>query len=252
MNLSDLSATFRPFEDETIEDLGRNGLRILQKQHGFRYGTDAVLLSDFALIHRRDRVADFGTGTGIVSLLLVGRHPDIHVDAIELQSEMADMAARSAEMNGLTDCVKVHHADIRDALTLLGTNSMDAVVCNPPYYKSGASLLPEDENKRTSRMDTAITIGEICLSANKVLKSGGRMSAVFPAARALELMSAMEQNRLAPKRIRTVHGTVNHAPKLVLIDAVKDGGDQLMWLPPLILSKEDGSPTEEYKKIYGE
>ena len=252
MNLPDTSITSLPLDGETIEDLGRGGMRILQKQHGFRYGTDAVLLSDFILIRKGYRVADFGAGTGIISLLLTGRHPDIRVDAIEIQSDMADMAKRSVEMNGLVDRIRVHEADIRDALTILGTNSMDAVVCNPPYYKSDASLLPEDENKRTSRMDGNITVSEICLSANKVLKSGARLSVVFPAARAMELMTAMEQNRLSPKRIRTVHGTVAHAPKLVLIDAVKDGGEQLMWLPPLILQNADGTPTEECRRIYGE
>ena len=230
----------------------RGGLRILQKQHGFRYGTDAVLLSDFALIHKRDRVADFGAGTGIISLLLAGRYPGIRVDGIEIQSDLAEMAARSVQMNGLSDRITVHEGDIRDALALLGTNSMDAVVCNPPYFKSEASLLPEDENKRASRIDGSITIAEICLSANKVLKSGGRMSVVFPAARAAELIGAMEQNHLAPKRIRTVHGTVDHAPKLILMDAVKDGGSQLMWLPLLILQNKDGTPTEEYRRIYGE
>ena len=95
-------------EGERIDDLQRGGLKILQKEHGFRFGTDAVHLSDFALIRRRERVADFGTGTGVIALLIAARHPDVRLDAIELQPDMADMARRSVEMNGLQDRIIVH------------------------------------------------------------------------------------------------------------------------------------------------
>ena len=78
--------------DEQLEDLQLRGFHILQKKHGFRFGMDAVLLADFARIRRQDRVADFGTGTGILPLLLIGRDKGSHFDAFELQSGMAEMA----------------------------------------------------------------------------------------------------------------------------------------------------------------
>ena len=237
-------------EGERIDDLQRGGLKILQKEHGFRFGTDAVLLSDFALIRRRERVADFGTGTGVIALLIAARHPDVRLDAIELQPDMADMARRSVEMNGLQDRITVHEGDLRDAPQMLGCGRLDAVICNPPYNDPGRSLPPEDENRLISRSSSAVTVDEICQSAFLTLKSGGRLSMVFPAQGMLELMDAMQRARLAPKRVRTVHGTLAHAPRLVLIDAVKQGGSQLHWLPPLILNNPDGTETEEYRRIY--
>ncbi|MBO7385522.1 MAG: methyltransferase, partial [Clostridia bacterium] len=131
-------------EGERIDDLQRGGLKILQKEHGFRFGTDAVLLSDFALIRRRERVADFGTGTGVIALLIAARHPDVRLDAIELQPDMADMARRSVEMNGLQDRITMHEGDLRDAPKMLGCGRLDAVICNPPYNDPGRSLPPED------------------------------------------------------------------------------------------------------------
>ena len=42
--------------DETLEELGRGGLRIIQKRRGFRFGTDSILLADFACVHGAARV----------------------------------------------------------------------------------------------------------------------------------------------------------------------------------------------------
>ena len=235
---------------ERLDDLQRDGLKILQRPGSFRFGTDAVLLSDFALIRPRDRVADFGTGTGVIALLLCARHPGIKVNALEIQEDVADMACRSVALNGLSDKITVLNADIKDAPKLLGYGQTDHIVCNPPYFKPGAALTPENENKRISRLEGEISISELCVSAAQTLKSGGRLSVVFPAMRMFEMMTAMHSAALAPKRVRTVHGTSAHAPRLILLDAVKHGGSQLDWLPPLILSNPDGSPTEEWNRIY--
>ena len=83
-----------------------------------------------------------------------------------------------------------------------------------------------------------------------MLKSGGKLCVVYPAPRAYEMMRAMEANRLAPKRIRTVHGVIGRAPRFVLLDAIKDGGSMLHWLEPLNLRNEDGSFTDEWHRIY--
>lgn len=252
MNLSDRfgGSDVPILPGERADDLQFGGLRILQKDGAFHFGTDAVLLSDFVNLKKRDRVVDFGTGTGIIALLLAAHHPDIRVDAVEIQTDMADMAARSVRLNGLEDRVTVRSADLRSIPATLGHGCVNAVVCNPPYSRPDAALLPENENKRLSRMESDITIEEICRAAFLILKSGGRLSVVFPAQRMFEMMTAMQNARLSPKRVRMVHATVNHPPRLVLIDAVKQGGAQLHCLPPLILSEENGEPSAEYRRIY--
>lgn len=233
-----------------MDDLQFDGLKIIQREDAFRFGTDAVLLSDFVLLKKRSRVADLGTGTGIIALLLAAHHEDTQVDAVEIQEDMADMAQRSVELNELGQRVRVHGMDMRKAPALLGCGLYDAVVSNPPYSKPGAALLPQNENKRISRIETEISIEEICSCAFLLLKTGGRFSVIFPAQRMLEMMNAMQKARLTPKRIRCVHATRSHVPKLVLMDAVKQGGEQLDWLPPLILNDDNGAPSAEYRRIY--
>lgn len=236
---------------ERVDDLQRNGMKIIQKTDKFRFGTDAVLLSDFALVRKNDRVIDLGTGTGAIALLIAGRHEENRIDAVELQPDMAEMAERSVLLNGLQNRVAVHAMDMRNAPSEFGFGKFDCAVCNPPYSKIGAALQSERENQLLSRHESNISIEDICKCAAALLKTGGRFSVVFPAQRAFEMMSAMQTANLAPKRVRTVHGTSAHAPRLILIDGVKNGGAQLHWLEPLILKNADGTPTEEWYRIYG-
>lgn len=237
--------------DERLDDLNAEGLKIFQKQKGFHYGTDAVLLSDFVLIKPHAVAADLGTGTGVIALLMAAKKPVKHIDALELQCEICDMARRSVALNGLQDRIRVIQGDIRKAPQILGCGIYDTVVCNPPYFKSGDSLPSEDESRLISRTDVSLTLDELCASAFRLLKSRGRLCVVYPASEMHRLTRTMEENGLSPKRIRTVHATSGHAPSLVLLDAVKQGGSQLHWEPPLILRHANGSCTEEWIRIYG-
>ena len=138
-------------EKERIDDLQRGGLRVIQRADAFRFGTDAVLLSDFAQVRPRESVCDLGTGTGIIPLLLYSRRLDITVDAVEIQPDMAEMAQRSVQLNDLEEKIHVHTGDLRQIRTLLPHARYDLVTCNPPYGKAGGTLLNPDESKRLAR-----------------------------------------------------------------------------------------------------
>ncbi len=236
--------------NERIDDLQLYGLQIIQRPDSFRFGTDAVLLADFAAPRINDKVVDFGTGTGVLPLLMVARQPRSSYDGLEIQADMADMARRSVELNGLENKIRIHHADLRDAPSILGRQKYTLVVCNPPYGREGTVLLSKQHNIRVARHEGASTLEEIAQASSAILKTGGRMAMIYPAPRAYELMSILAANRLQPKRIRTIHSRADRACKLVLLEAVRDGGSMLHWLPPLVLHQPDGRPTDEYKRIY--
>lgn len=237
-------------EGETAEDLQRNGLWLLQKKDGFRFGMDAVLLADFVRLRPRDKAADFGTGTGILPVLMSQDEMTACFHAIEIQPEMAEMAGRSVRMNHLENRISVHQADLRLAWELLGRESMDAVVCNPPYGKAGTTLLSEGENQMISRHETDCSLEEICRAAASVLVNHGRFYLVFPAPRLLELCDALRSARLEPKRIRMVCAKASKPPYVVLLEAVKNAKPSLLWEKPLIVYREEGTETDELKRIY--
>ena len=243
---------------ERLDELNNGTLRLIQRPDAFRFGTDSVLLADFASPKRRDRVCDLGCGTGAIATLMaahlpeLGDNPGVSIDAVEIQPEIADMARRSVELNRLGDVIRVHNLDMREAAKAIGYETMTLCVCNPPYGRDGGGIKSENESTMMARHECGITLSEICRSAASLLKIGGKFAVVYPAPRAFEMMREMEHAGLAPKRIRTVHGFPGRAPKFVLIDAVKRGGEGLIWLPPLVMKNEDGSPTQEAIRIYRE
>ncbi len=237
---------------ERLDDLQCGGLAVIQRPDVFRFGTDSVLLADFAAPRRKDTAADLGCGTGAIALLMAAHRPGLTVDAVEIQPELADMARRSAALNHMEDAVRVWNMDLRDAWRALGLGRKSLVVCNPPYGRRGAALESEGAAKRVARHEGDLTPGELARAAELLLKCGGRFCAVYPAPRAYELMRAMDEHRIAPKRVRTVHGVEGRPPKLVLVEGVRDGGEGLHWLEPLVLRNRDGSYTEEWQRIYAQ
>ena len=235
---------------ERLDDLQLNGMKIIQRPDAFRFGTDSVLLADFAAPRKRDRAVDLGCGTGAVALLMAGHRPELCVEGVELQPDIADMARRSVALNGLEARMRVHCMDMRQAWRTLGAGRWTLVVCNPPYGRSGAALESLSDTRRIARHEGDLTPADLARAAAMLLKNGGRFCAIYPAPRAYELMRAVDGAGIAPKRLRTVHGVEGRAPKFVLLEGVKQGGEGLHWLEPLVLRNADGSFTDEWHRIY--
>ena len=246
----DESVLIRP--GERLDDLQRGGLRILQRPDGFRFGTDAVLLADFAAARRGERAADMGTGTGVLPLLICARAEGVTFDAFEIQPEVADMAARSVRLNGLEARIRVHQADCRDAASRIGHEVCDLVVTNPPYTAQGAGLVSPDAVRAVSRSDSDCSLEAWIAACSRVLRNGGRLCCVFPAPRFLQLCDAMRAARVEPKRVRFVVARAQSAPKLVLTEGLKGGRPGLHIQPMLITRDEEGRFTQEMRRIYGE
>ncbi len=237
--------------DETVEDLQLEGLHLLQKKKGFRFGMDSVLLAYFASIRPKDRVADFGTGSGILPLLLIGHRKGIAFDCFEIQPEIAEMAGRTMQMNHLPQ-VRIHLHDAAASPEILESCSIDAVICNPPYGKPGAALQNPNLQRAISRHQTDEMISGWFHAAFRILKGKGKLFVVYPAPRMLELMMDLKKANLEPKRVRLVYPSVEKPANLVLLEAVKDAKPGLHMLPPLIVCNEDGTLTNELKSVYNE
>lgn len=248
----DMDERVELFSGERLDDLQRNGLRIIQREAGFRFGTDAVLLADFAQIRKGERVCDMGTGTGVLPLLLAARSEGTTFDAFEIQPDVADMAARSVRLNGLEDRIRVHCADCRDAAGVIGHEVCRLVVTNPPYTAEGAGLVSPEKTRALSRSDSQCSIEEWIAACARVLQNGGRLCCVFPAPRFLQLCDAMRGARVEPKRVRFIAARASAAPKLVLLEGLKGGRPGLHIGPLLITHTEEGGFTGEMRRVYGE
>ncbi len=243
-----MSAVLKP--GERLDDLQCDGLKLIQRPDAFRFGTDSVLLADFAAPRKGDAAVDLGCGTGAIAMLMAAHRPGLVVDAVEIQPEIVDMARRSVALNHMEDRMRVYEADMREVWREIGAGTKSLAVCNPPYGRSGAALESQSETKRIARHEGGLTPGEIARAAAMLLKNGGRFCVIYPAPRTYEMMRAMDESRIAPKRVRTVHGVAGRPPKFVLLEGVKGGGEGLHWLEPLVLRNADGSFSGEWHRIY--
>lgn len=233
-----------------LDELGIGGFVMEQDKRYLKLGTDAMLLSEFAKIRKRDRVCDLGCGTGAVSILLAARHPEIKIDGVEIVKGAFELAEKNARHNNIENRFKPHNMDLCKVREAFEAGRFDAVVSNPPFMRQGAGLYTESEELLCARAEVCCTISDVCAAASHLLKFGGSFSVVYRPERIADLIEAMLSNNLAPKRMRLVQDTVSAEPSLVLLEARKGGGSGIKTLPTLILKNPDGTETEETKAIY--
>lgn len=237
-------------EGESLEDL-QNGYFLIQKKAGFRFGVDAVLLADFTKVKKGERVLEMGSGTGIIPLLLTKRYHPRHIDGLEIQEPMAEMANRSVEMNGLSEKIKIHAMDLKTATSVFGKAVFDVVVTNPPYMKVVSGVNCPEEERNIACFEVKCDLTDIINTARDLLRTGGRFYMVHRADRLVDIICTMKEAGLEPKRIRFVQSKADSKPHLLLIEGSRNGGPELRFEPPLIIYQEDGSYTDEIHRIYG-
>ncbi len=238
-------------ENERLDELQRNGYRIIQNPKKFCFGMDAVLLSGFAKAGRGDKVLDMGTGTGIIPILMEAKTEAAHLTGLEIQEESADMARRSVELNRLQDKIRIVQGDIKEAGTLFGAASFDVVTCNPPYMIGQHGIKNPDAPKAIARHEILCTLGDVAAQAAKVLKPGGNFYMVHRPFRLAEIMVVLREYRLEPKRMQLVHPFVDREPNMVLIEANRGGRPRMTVERPLIIYREPGVYMPEIYEIYG-
>ena len=238
-------------ENERIDDLQISNLKIIQNKDGFCFGIDSILLSEFAKdIKDGSKVIDLGTGTGILGFLLLAKTKIKEVTGIEVQADVADMAKRSIELNKLENKFKIINCNVKEILNNLERESFDVVISNPPYKKDNTGGKNENSKKLISRHEVLADINDFIKTAKIVLKDRGTLYLVHRPERLSDLFSALKQNKIEPKKIRFVYSDKNSdVAKLVLIKAVKNGGEFLQVEKPLFIY-EDGKYTDEVMKIY--
>lgn len=238
-------------EDERIDDLQRNGYRIIQKKKGFCFGMDAVLLSGFAQVKEGEVAVDLGTGTGIIPILLEAKTKGKHFTGLEIQEEVAEMVGRSVRLNQLENRVDIVRGDIKEASRLFGKASFDVVTSNPPYMNDNHGLKNPELPKAIARHEVFCTLDDVCREASLLLKSGGRFYMVHRPHRLAEIITALKTYKLEPKRMKLVHPFVDKEANMVLIEAVRGGRSMMKVEAPIIVYREPGVYTREIYDVYG-
>lgn len=238
-------------DGERLDELDRNGYRIIQDPKRFCFGMDAVLLAGFAKVKPGEKVLDLGTGTGILPILLEARTKGASFTGLEIQPESADMAARSVRLNHLENKVHIVNGDIREADRLFGAGSYHVVTSNPPYMTDLHGIKNPNEAKAIARHEILCTLEDVISQAAKLLAPCGRFYLVHRPFRLAEILTCLCSHGLEPKRMRLVHSYEDREPNMVLIEALKGGRSGMTVEKPLIIFEKPGVYRSEIREVYG-
>lgn len=241
-------------DDERLDYLLAEDLRIIQSPSVFSFSLDAVLLSKFVNVpHHKGQIVDLCSGNGVIPLFLSAR-TKASIIGVELQERLFDMAQRSVRYNGLEKQIEMIHGDVKEVPSQLGIEKFDVVTCNPPYFLAHeASDRNLSEHYAIARHELHLTLEEAIVSASRLLKQGGKAAFVHRPGRLLDIITIMRANRLEPKRLRFVHPKMGKEANTLLIEGIKDGKPDLKILPPLYVYEENNTYTAEVSEmLYGD
>lgn len=216
------------------------------------FGTDGVLLSDFAKPKRKEKALEMGIGCGIISLLWCRTNAPQIIHALELQEDAVDLVRMAIEENGLHQRLTVKQGNLKEIESYYSKGYYDLVVMNPPYKKANDGVITPVVGLAIARHELECNLLDICSAAAKTLNFGGRFCICHRPSRLAETMAAMQQVGIEPKRLRLVQQRSNTSPHLFLLEGKKGSQSGMVVEPVLIMEEQDGTPTKEIKEIYYE
>jgi len=235
--------------DERIDDIGFSGYRLIQNPKWFCYGVDAVLIASFAHLRSGCKVADLGTGTGIIPLILHHKYEPEKIYAVEVQKEVAETAERNIMLNNLEDRIIIINKNVKNAAESIGKGVLDAVVTNPPYVSVNAGIKSFDDRKAVARHEIQGTLEDFVRCAFELLKAGGDFYMIHRPSRLVDVVEICRKYRLEPKEIQFIQPREGIKPNIFMIHCTKYGRPELKFLDPVYVY-EGESYSRQILEIY--
>lgn len=235
---------------ERLDDLVRNGLKLIQRPDQFCFSMDSVLLAHFTLIRPIDRYADLGTGTGVIAILMAAMGAR-DITGFEINPIQADLARRNVTGNHLDKFIRIVEGDYRKARNTIPSGYFTSIVCNPPYRAVGTGEMNAKEGIASGSYEINATLNDVFHTTQYLLKYGGRFTMVHRADRLADIISIGRKYKMEPKKMRFVYARKGYTASRVLIEFKHGGHSELITEPPLVLHKKNGTYTDEVLRIYG-
>lgn len=241
-------------KNERIDQLYSQNIKIIQSEDVFSFSLDAVLLANFVKINRsnKNQIVDLCAGNGAVGLF-VSNKTKAKITGVEIQPELADMAKRSINLNGLENQIDVINDDLNDVNKYISKDSIDIVMVNPPYFPDHFdSKKNPNQHLAIARHEIKTNLHQVVKKSSDLLKTGGKLYLVYRPDRLYELMDELNSNRLAIKHLQFIYPKKNTRANMVLVSAIKDGKNNGLIVDSPIIVYDNEEYTDYMKEIlYG-
>ena len=231
-----------------LENLGSGVAAVISDEHGF--GTDALLLADFANPNLNDRCCDMGSGCGIIPLLWCRKNLKNPVKAIEISEKACSQIEKAKEISSLQDKIDVFNIDLRTVKEHIEAGSIDVLTMNPPYKAEGRGIVSQGQAQAVARHGLMCNLDDMCAAAQWLLRFGGRFCVCLRPERLCELMVCMSKHAIEPKRLKTVSKKDGTAPWLILVEGKRGAKVGMNIEPQLNVYKSDGTYCDYIKSLY--
>ncbi len=231
--------------------LGYKDMYIYQDTESFNFSLDSVLLPNFVTLNKNiTKILDIGCGNAPIPLILSTKC-NAKIIGVEIQPEIARLAQESVELNNLSDKIEIINDDINNLAKKMESDIFDVITCNPPFFKvQDGSKLNKNDAKTIARHEVKLNLDDLFMIAKKLLKNNGVIAIVHRPDRLVDILCAMRQNNIEPKKIRFVYPKVGSDAHMVLIEGRKNGRAGLKILEHLIVHEESGIYTNEVLKFF--
>lgn len=228
--------------NERLEDLQCNGLKIFQNKDLYCFSSDSVVLANFVKAKANNRAVEIGTGCGVISVLVQAKNAIGKIFAFEIQPEMADLARKNIGLNNLENKIEIIEDDVNNFEKYLERESVDLVFSNPPFFKE--TKFEQSKIKKIAKEEVCLNCESLVKVVSKMLKFGGRFYCCFASDRVCELVSLCQNNNLKIKELFFTENGKGEV-KLAVIKAVKGGKDGVKVFPNLVTNEKDGKYLEK-------
>lgn len=223
-------------EDERIDDLQYNGLKIIQNKNLYCFTCDAVILANFAKATFKDDILDLCSGSGVVGILTLAKTNAKSLTCLEMQKVMADMCKKTILMNDLQNKVNVVNAKVQDAVKAFGAEKFSVIVCNPPYKKVESHKISEKQEIGVSKYELTLNLKELIENASKLLKFGGKFYFCHETDRLTEIIELLNRYNMPAKVLKFVYPKLKANSNIVLVKAVKGAKSGLIVEESIVLN----------------
>ena len=227
--------------------LGYPNLKVYQDDSMFKFSIDSVLLPNFVtLSKKKGRILDIGCGNGVIPIVLTTRTSN-PIDGVEIQKDVYELAEKSVKYNKLEDQITIYNEDIKEFSKNCETDMYDTITCNPPYFKDMKQN--DDLHKAYARHEESLNVEEVMVIAKKLLKNNGNIAIVHRTERLIDIISAMKDNNIEPKKIQFVYSKKDKPSNILLIEGTKNGKPGVKIMEPLYLHNSDHTYTEQLNEF---